>query len=138
MHEGAMWRKKNSGGFMKAHDLIDMSPPCMQWVNLLLLHMYKDSIDTYPLYRSRGIPPVPHEDELNDGALSFDGIINCLKAMCSLDPVKYSIPNQGTFPINIGGRWYTVNVSFKDNSYDPLCVINLSPKDEAFALRGTP
>jgi hypothetical protein len=52
-----------------------------QWLNLLLLHMQKASINSFTLKKSKGIPPLPPtlEEDLHEGELDFDKIINCLK-----------------------------------------------------------
>lgn len=96
------------------------------WVNLLLLHMYKDSIKTYILDNSQGIPPIPHDEELPDGELNFESIINRLKVMVGLDPVKYKTPKKGSVSLGLGGIWYTANMIFDDSNDKPSCSITLT------------
>jgi hypothetical protein len=108
--------------------LVALSYPstAASWVNLLLLHMYKDSIKTYILDHSQGIPPVPHDEELPDGELNFESIINRLKVMVSLDPVKYKAPKKGSVSLFLGGIWYTADMIFDDSNDKSSCSITLT------------
>lgn len=114
-------------------DLKDLSAesPVKYWVNLFLFHIYKDSISSYTLDQSQGIPPVPYQEELPDGELSFEGIINRLKTMAGLDPVKYKNPTKGSVPLGLGGIWYRANMVFNDANDKSICSITLTTEGKS-------
>jgi hypothetical protein len=100
--------------------------PAKAWVNLLLLHILKNDLGTFTLEKSKGIPAIPLEEEVPDGELSFEGIINRLKIMSGLDPIKYKDQQSGSIQIGFGGLWYIANTIFNDSSNNPSCSITLS------------
>ena len=124
-----MLRKKE-----KRKDSIDLSDlkilsdvtPAKVWVNLLLLHMYKDSVGSFTLNKSKGIPSIPLEDEVPEGELDFDKIINRLKVMSGLVPVIYKEPHKGEIPLMLSGTRYTANTIFVDSGDNPKCEIIMS------------
>ena len=123
-----MWiRKRRPENCIDLDELKILSAafPAKTWVNLLLLHMSKDSLSTYTLKQSQGIPPVPHEEDLPDGEISFERIINRLKVMAGLDPIKFTEPKKGSFSICVQGHWFTFNTIFNDSSDNPTCSITM-------------
>lgn len=124
-----MWKKRiKPKNTIILHELkrLTLENPVKTWINLLLLYMYKDSIDVYKLDQSKGIPPIPHEEELPDGELSFEGIINRLKIMSDLDPVKCKKPKESSFPLILSGNEYLVKVLFDDNNDKSTCIITFT------------
>ncbi len=99
--------------------------PAKAWVNLLLLHICKDSGSSFTLQRSKGIPPIPLEEEVPPGELDFDRIINRLKVMSGLDPVIFKEPRKGKISLCICGTWYDVNTTFIDSIAGPQCEITV-------------
>jgi hypothetical protein len=122
-----MRRKERRGDPIDPNELKVLSErsPVKVWVNLLLLHMYKDSVSSLVLQKSKGIPPIPLEEEVPPGGFDFDKIINRLKVMSNLDPIACPKPCQGEFPLMIQGVPYTVSTTFVDTGADPRCEITM-------------
>jgi len=121
-------RRKKKDSIDEA-ELTELEPnryPVKAWVNLLLMHILKDDPGTFTLEKSQGIPAIPLEEEVPDGELSFEGIINRLKTMSGLDPIQYKDQQSGSIRIGVGGLWYTANTIFNDSSNNPSCSITLS------------
>jgi len=97
--------------------------PAKAWVNLFLLHMCRDSVGSLTLQRSKGIPPIPLEEEVPSGGFDFDRIVNRLKVLAGLDPVIYKKPRKGSISLCIAGTWYQVNATFVDSVSDSCCEI---------------
>jgi hypothetical protein len=95
------------------------------WVNLLFLHICKDSGNSLTLQKSKGIPPIPLEEEVPPGELDFDRIINRFKVMAGLDPVIYREPRKGKISLRIHGTWYCLNATFIDSVADSQCEITV-------------
>ena len=102
---------------------LSAASPAKVWVNLLLLHICKDSGSSLTLQKSKGIPSIPLEEEVPPGELDFDRIINRLKVMAGLDPVTYREPRKGRISLTIGGTWYHGNATFVDSVADSQCEI---------------
>lgn len=117
-------RRKDSIDPDKLMELSDASP-IKTWVNLLLLHMYRDSLSTLTLQKSKGIPSIPLEEEVPPGELDFDRIINRLKVMSGLDPVVFKEPRQGEISLTIHGTGYTVSTTFVDSGTNPRCELTV-------------
>jgi len=100
--------------------------PVKVWVNYLLLHMSRSHIESLTLSRSQGIPSIPLEDRVPEGALDFAKIINRLKVMSGLDPVVFTTQRKGKIPLMVGGTDYTVTTTFIDSDNDSKCTIALS------------
>jgi hypothetical protein len=107
---------------------IKSSPPGKEWISLFLLYMFNESMSSFTLQKSSGIPPIPLEDEISEGELSFDKIINRLKVMCELDPVAYKKTHEGSFPVTVHGKNYTIKVTFFDTAADPSYKIQITEK----------
>ena len=133
IREAAMWIRKR-----RHKDSIDIDideikelrgrSPAKTWVNLLLLDMSRDSVNTYTLKQSQGIPPVAHEEDLPEGEISFERIINRLKVMAGLDPIRFTEPKKGSLSISVSGNWFTFNTIFIDSSDNPQCSITMFEK----------
>jgi hypothetical protein len=131
MRGNTMWSKKP-----KRTDSIDCGElravpscsPARTWVNLFLLHMYKDDIDVFPLQKSKGIPPLPPimEDDLPSGELSFDSILNRLKVLSGLDPVQFKEPKHGSVSLVVSGKSVAVETTFCDSDDNPRCTITMT------------
>jgi len=100
--------------------------PAKAWVNLFLLHMCRDSVSSLTLQRSKGIPPIPLEEEVPPGGFDFDRIINRLKVLAGLDPVIYKEPRKGKISLCIQGTWYHLDTTFTDSVADSQCEITVT------------
>ena len=119
-------KKKNLTDVVELTELKPNRSLANAWVNLLLMHIWKDDLGTFTLEKSKGIPPVPLEEEVPDGELNFESIINRLKIMSGLDPIKYKDQQSGSIQLGLGGLWYTANTIFNDSSNNPSCSITLT------------
>jgi len=99
--------------------------PVKTWVNLLLLHICKDAVGSFTLQKSKGIPPIPFEEDVPPGGFDFDKIINRLKVMSGLDPVVFKEPHQGEIPLTIGDTLHTVSTTFVDAGTNPRCELTM-------------
>lgn len=97
--------------------------PAKTWVNLFLLHLCEDPSGSFTFQKSKGIPPVSHEEEVPPGGFDFDKIINRLKVMAGLDPVVYAEPRKGRISLCIQGIGYHLDTTFVDSSTDSRCEI---------------
>ena len=104
--------------------------PAKEWVYSLLEYMLKDHVGSFTLVKSQGIPSIPLRDELPEGKLDFDKIINRLKIMAGLDPVACKEPRKGDFPVLVGGKQYRITAGFTETDDDSTCEITLS-EDES-------
>jgi hypothetical protein len=103
--------------------------PAKVWVNLLLLHMCRNSVSSLTLQRSKGIPPIPLEEEVPPGGFDFDRIINRLKVLAALDPVAYKEPRKGKISLCIHGTWYDLETTFTDSVGDSRCEITAQRRE---------
>jgi len=92
-------------------------------VNLFLLHLCRDSGGSHTLRKSKGIPPIPHDEEVPPGGFDFDRIINRLKVMSGLDPVICKEPRKGKISLDISGISYHLDTTFVDSGDDSRCEI---------------
>ena len=102
--------------------------PAKVWVNHLLLHMWRNSISSFTLQRSKGIPAMAWEGHLPPGGFDFDKIINRLKVLSGLDPVTFKQPRDGKTTLLINGTPCSVSATFVDSDADSLCTINMHPE----------
>jgi hypothetical protein len=102
----------------------DKLTPARQWVNLLLIHMHQDSIDSIMLQKSKGIPTFPLDVEVSKTELTYTKIINRLKVMSGLDPKVYKTVKDGIVSIRIGDTNYDIKTTF-DDANDQSCNIAL-------------
>jgi hypothetical protein len=110
-------------------DLKELSErsPAKYWVNLLLMHMCRDSVSSFTLQKSKGIPPIPGEEHMPPGGFDFDKIINRLKVMSDLDPVTFKEPRHGKIALLVHGTSYNVSTTFVDSVADSQCTIMVHP-----------
>jgi hypothetical protein len=106
-------------------DLSDQVPEKV-WVNLFLLDMFRSKRESVTLNRSQGIPSIPLEDEVPEGGLDFDKIMNRLKVMSGLDPIVYRTRREGKFSLGVSGIYYTARTTFVDSDKDSMCTITIS------------
>ena len=107
--------------------LIGPQSPATVWVNSLLMYMVKDSVSHFMFRKSDGIPLIPLDnDDVLDGEISFDAIINRLKVFAGFDPVIYHERKEGCELLISGGNRYIIKVLFDDFVDDPRYQINLS------------
>jgi hypothetical protein len=66
------------------------------------------------------------DDDLPEGEITFDQIINRLKIMSGLDPISYTEVKEGCHKLLIHGKSYTANMIFDDSADDPICQIRMS------------
>ena len=99
--------------------------PAKKWVNLFLQHMFESHLKSVILKKSEGIPPIHLEDELPEGELDFNKIINRLKVMSGLDPVIFKKLYEGNIPMCIYGIWYNAKTTFIDSDNDSKCEITI-------------
>lgn len=97
--------------------------PSKVWVNLFLLHLCRDSESSFTLQKSKGIPPIPFEEEVPPGGFDFDKIMNRLKVMAGLDPILYKEPQKGKISLCICGVWHHLDTTFVDSVDDSQCEI---------------
>lgn len=97
--------------------------PSKTWVSLFLLHLCKDLGSSLTLQKSKGIPPIPFEEEVPPGGFDFDQIMNRLKVMAGLDPVLYKEPQKGKISLCICGIWHHLDTTFVDSVDDSRCEI---------------
>jgi hypothetical protein len=118
-------KRKRRFGSIDLGELKELSErfPVKAWVNLLLLHMFRSHIESLTLSRSKGIPSIPLEEEVPEGAFDFDKIVNRLEVMSGLDPVVFRIQREGKIPMIIGGKDFTVTTTFVDPDEDSRCSI---------------
>jgi hypothetical protein len=128
MPESKMEQKRDN---CSCDDLTDLAVVSARtWVNFLFLHMYRDCLDTYILQRSSGIPDIPTmEDDLPNGELSFDRIINHLKVLTGLDPVQFKEPKHGSVSLLMSGKSVTVDTTFDGSGNDSKCTIEMTTCD---------
>ena len=122
-----MFKKKhNSPNIDLLTEVKGTCTPSISWVNSLLMHMYRDSISDFSLSKSKGIPSIPLQDELPEGELSFDRIINRFKVLSGLDPITFAEAREGHIELVLGGTRYSAKTLFDDSADDPTYQINMS------------
>jgi len=85
--------------------------------------MHEASIESFFLQKSKGIPSFPLEEEVPREAITFAEIIDRIKLMCGLDPVRYKDEKEGSVVIRICDKDYTVRTTFNDTATDQSCRI---------------
>jgi hypothetical protein len=123
--KGKRDKRKDSIELDELRELSD-PVPAKEWVNLLFMHMFKTHLESFTLKKSEGIPPIPLEDELPEGELDFNKIINRLKVMSGLDPTTFKKTYEGNIRMCVHGIWCTVKTTFVDSDDDSKCEITIS------------
>lgn len=117
-------KRKESIDLNELKELREASP-VKTWVNLLLLHISRESVNSFTLNRSNGIPPIPFDEEVPPGGFDFDKIINRLKVMSNLDPVHFKTPRKGAIHLTIHGIQCKVDLTFFDSQANSRCEMTM-------------
>lgn len=115
-------RKKKKRSSIDLDKLMVMKElsPATEWVNTLLMYMYRESIRHFTLRKSKGIPLIPLDSDFPDGEISFDKIINRLKVMCGFDPLHFTQEKEEVISLVFAGKSYSVKIRFDDCADDPI------------------
>ena len=108
----------------KRNDRSPHSNPVILYVNLLLFDMIARDEKTMVLKES-SMPILQHKQKLPVDPPDFDPIVNRLKIMSGLNPVKYREPVDGTTSLTVAGTPYKVTTRFEDHDPEPFCTITL-------------
>jgi len=108
----------------KRSDKSPHSNPVIQYVNLLIVDMIARDEKSMVLKEST-VPILQYKQKLPVDPPDFDPILNRLKIMSGLNPVKYPEPVDGTMSLTIGGTPYNVTTHFEDRDPEPFCTITL-------------
>ncbi|MHC4502641.1 MAG: hypothetical protein ACYTFI_04990 [Planctomycetota bacterium] len=98
----------------------------MKYTNILLLKMYRQSITSFVLRESEPLPVITIEGEPEPlRAIDLAHVLNRLKVMADIDPVRHKQPVDGRFMLDIRGVPVDVYVHFDDRCADPCCEITM-------------
>lgn len=105
------------------------STPVIRYVNLVLYQMFHGGPDRRVLRESEPLPIISEfGDDLQPPPL--DAVVNRLKVMFRLNPVKYPEPTDGSLQVWIGGCECRVSCRFDDAS-DNRCEIKMEKMETA-------
>lgn len=105
------------------------STPVIRYVNLILYQMFHDGTDRRLLQESEALPIIS-EFGGDIQPPSFEAVVNRLKVMARLNPVKYPKPTDGSLQIWIGGHECRVLCRFDDGA-DSRCEIRMEKMETA-------
>jgi hypothetical protein len=128
METGMKKRKTNEEPVISELKELSNLNPIKSWVALLIFNMFKNNLERFTLEKSKGIPPLPSEEELPEGDLDFCKIINRLKIMSGLDPVLFKQQRQGSIDLLVNGVKCEFLTTFLDSDSGSKCEIRFIKK----------
>jgi hypothetical protein len=105
------------------------STPVIRYVNLILYQMFQEEKERRILRQSETLPIISEfGDDLQPPSL--EAVVNRLKVMAGLNPVKYTDPTDGSLQVWIGGHECRVLCRFDDGA-DSRCEIRMEKMETA-------
>jgi len=106
----------------------EQSTPVTRYVSFLFLQMSETDSCTKVLSRHEKLIPLTYGADTVQPP-SIDAVLMRLKEMCDLKGEVYSAPIEGTIPVTIQGRTFSVHCLF-DESPDICCRIRMERTKE--------
>ena len=101
-------------------------------VDVLLYQMLKSGTATQTLtpetpFPSEAPPNVRGQECSHAPPIDFPHVVNRLKVLANLWPVRYAQPVEGVIEIRIAGEGYVAGVRFDDMDDPPSCTLSIKP-----------
>jgi len=123
-------RKKKHTYFEDEHgnryEAIIETNPTKIYLNSLILNMFRAGTVSCMLIESEPMPQIPDYDKEMP---TFEHLMNRLKVLCQLDPVRYPLPKQGKVELMLSNHIYFLHASFDDCAADRSVEIRLEKAD---------
>lgn len=103
----------------------------IRWVNMFLYDMRSRGVGMVTLNESEPLPLVPDPRGGECVAPEFSKVMNRLKIMSGLNPIRCQEPVQGTVEVTMGAELHIVTISFDETRESASCNIEIRKKSDS-------